>query len=368
MTLSGSAIVGIVTSATVVAVLTCFHYGKRRWIASLKKFKEANHGYKTKRDDVVSDENDVLLMVNPASGEGKAQARFAQAVAEFEKHGRVVEVYVTSGSEDVRNLSQTKDLSPYKCLAFLSGDSTITECLQLVLTKHGEKWPYAPILPLPGGSSNVLSADAFGDPDWTVEDTIDMAMGAGRVKRVNLIKCTADGATTRYATIAAFSGFQKYLIENLDSKRHIQGAFGGLGLAFTSMGIIFSYPCRKKVVPHYLSVFASDTEGGGKNLNFGVSRWEGGKLTVVHQIDYPGFGMMMKTLRSMLSGELGAAFQKGDTSAWGESLHIEVGSKWTAKGGGPYEIIFDGSPNISLKGEEIEFEVVAKFLPMLTKG
>ena len=138
------------------------------------------------------------------------------------------------------------------------------------------------------------------------------------------------------------------------------------------MGTIFSFPFRKnKPTPHLLAVQVSDIEGGGKvDFKFGVSRWEGNKAIVMYQPHYPGFGKMMKIMGDLMSGKMGQTYQdkNGDTSEWGDDLHVEVCQKWTAKGDGPYSVIFDGSPKQSIEGDEIEFEILPGCLPFYTKA
>jgi hypothetical protein len=376
----GKLIVGL--AGGVIGILfVYFEYNKKRWLASLKNFKEKHHGYTTQSspDDLSNTltsfqgertKYDVLLVVNPAAGLGKGQESFSRSIAAFEKRGRAVEVYVTSGSEDVMTLTQTKNLKLYKMIAFLSGDSTIMEFIQHALRENGETWPYAPILHLPGGSSNVLQGDAFG-PDKEVEEVIEMALKADCVKKANLIKCTAEGSPeARYGTVNGFSGIQKYLVDNLDSARStISGPFSKTLLAMMMIWAIFSYPYRKKVAPNIMTVMIADVESGGKvDLNFGVSRWDPrGVFIVLYQSQYQGLRSLLKALGSFMSGDLGGAYQKGERS-WDKTLHVEVTNTWTAKGDDCYEILFDGSTELSVKGKEIHFEVVPQCLPLYTKG
>lgn len=366
-------IVGLVSGSVIGISFVFLEYSKRRWLASLQRFKEKHHGYTTppqySSDNGEKTKYDVLLVVNPASGGGRGQKEFSKSVAAFENHGRTVEVYVTSGSDDVLTLTQTKNLKPYKTIAFLSGDSTIMEFMQHALRENGETWPYAGILHLPGGSSNVLQADAFG-PHREVEEIIETALKAGCVRKANLIKCMGDGSTdTLYATVTAFCGIQKYLVETMDSARASVSGFGEAGLLVVMLWAFAAYPFRTKKAPNIMTVVVSDVEGGGDvDLNFGVSRWDPrGVFIVVYQRPYQGFLPLFKFLCSWMSGDTGGAYQKGERN-WDKTVHVEVTNNWTAKGDDWYEVILDGGTKLSVKGKEIHFQAVPQCLPLYAKG
>jgi len=105
-----------------------------------------------------------------------------------------VDVYVTKGLEDVQCLSESKDLSEYTCLAILSEDSTIPEMVQTALLNHG-KWPHAPILHLPGGSSNVIANELF--PVGTSPDEI--IAGYSAVKMGAVLKASGSNGASIFA-------------------------------------------------------------------------------------------------------------------------------------------------------------------------
>jgi hypothetical protein len=106
-----------------------------------------------------------------------------------------VEVYVTKGPEDVQCLPESKDLSEYTCLAILSEDSTIVEMVQAALLNHG-KWPHAPILHLPGGSSNVIANELF--PVGASTDEIIIA-GYSAVKMGAVLKASGSNGASIFA-------------------------------------------------------------------------------------------------------------------------------------------------------------------------
>lgn len=90
-----------------------------------------------------------------------------------------MEVYVTQSAEDIMTSTRTKDLSFYNTIAILAGDSAITEFVQydLLWSQNGAR-PYAHILHLPGGTSNAVAMDAFGQQD-SCRDIIQNANTVG---------------------------------------------------------------------------------------------------------------------------------------------------------------------------------------------
>jgi hypothetical protein len=348
-----------IAALTVLGTAVYIEYSKIRWSSKVEEYHSKYHGYKTPLSDV----DDVLLVVNPASGAGKAQARYKESVMVLERHGRTVEVYVTKSSDDLASLTQTKDLSVYQMIAVLAGDSTIAEMVQDELRKHHNRWRHAPILHLPGGSSNAITSDCFG-PDKSIRETIEMAK---LVKKASVIKCSAPGATPRYGVQNAFCGYQQFMIDVLEFTRsNLYAAFGEVAIILVLLGTLVLYPWYLKK-PNTCTVMASDIQAQGNvNLGFGVDRFnKRGKMSVMYMSEYKGLNATIKMSTGTMSGSFGEACQKGESPD--KDLLLRVTNKWTVKGDGHYKIYFDGSSKLSVEGEEITFEVVPESIPFYTR-
>merc|ERR1712232_1027172 len=98
-----------------------------------------------------------------------------------------IDVYATKSSRDVQTLVEGRrskvDVSEYCGIVVLSGDSSITELVQAPLRANKGQWKYPPLLPLPGGSTNLLSKELFrGNP----MDEILSEFSIPRVRRASV--------------------------------------------------------------------------------------------------------------------------------------------------------------------------------------
>lgn len=87
-------------------------------------------------------EKDILLVVNPNAGAGRSRKLFPIVLNELKRTKRQLEVYITKSAQDVSNLSRTLNLSKYKSVIVLAGDSTLYEMIQEPMSKNGGVWPY----------------------------------------------------------------------------------------------------------------------------------------------------------------------------------------------------------------------------------
>lgn len=140
--------IGAIIVFTVIGLVLWFRVwnSKRRWQRRVQTFVQ-QHGNQPPTD---GKKKDVLLIVCPASGGGNAMERYPQCVESFERANRSVQIYVTKSATDLATLYDQIDLKPYKVIAILAGDSSIYELVQAPLRQNNGKWPYAPILHLPG--------------------------------------------------------------------------------------------------------------------------------------------------------------------------------------------------------------------------
>ena len=178
----------------VVTTLGWIRYSASRWKSQLLKFRKDHHGYTT----ALGNEVDSLLIVCPASGDGLAMRGYDECLNALEQRGLKVEVYVTQSTDDVIHLTTTKHFERYsKMIAVLSGDSSVYEMIQASVDKTNGKWPYAPILVVPGGSSNVLSCEFHG-----FKTTLDIRSSAESNSGSTRI-CNSSHFAWRHSTVFA---------------------------------------------------------------------------------------------------------------------------------------------------------------------
>lgn len=275
----------------VVTTLGWIRYSASRWKSQLLKFRKDHHGYTT----ALGNEVDSLLIVCPASGGGLAMRGYDECLNALEQRGLKVEVYVTQSTDDVIHLTTTKHFERYsKMIAVLSGDSSVYEMIQASVDKTNGKWPYAPILVVPGGSSNVLSCEFHGFKTRISE----VVQRATAVRQGSVIRVTSPGATPRYSLHVAFDGIQRRMVEEAEKYRStLYAAFGQVALVTACFKAMISIPFCKKPLPFMLSVFNSDIEGGGINLNFGVNRFDD-KMIIIYKSQYASLLHMLRTMTS----------------------------------------------------------------------
>ena len=178
---------GVVTSLaalSVAATIGWIRWSAARWHASLESFHRQHHGYRTS-----SDKKQVLVdcMSCKRWWQGNEHLQRVRRGARTER-GLHIETYVTSSANDLMNLTSTVNFNDYsEMIAVLAGDSSVYELIQTTMKSHQGHWPFAPLLILPGGSGNVLSAEFHG-LDTTIHDI--SKQGNGGTKRIRLkVQC-----------------------------------------------------------------------------------------------------------------------------------------------------------------------------------
>jgi diacylglycerol kinase family enzyme len=329
--------------------------GKKNWQLSLETFTKEQTGL---LHEVVDSDDRVLLVVNPAAGCGKAMKVFPSCLKAFHQRKATVKVYVTKGAEDVRSLADTNDLSSYTVIAFLSGDSTIAEAIQKTFKKYG-KWPYAPILHLPGGSSNVISNELFP----VGASPADIIAQFSVVKKGSVLKATdrKDDENSIFALQVFLGGLSCGLIKVLDSNRHgIYAVTGMLGMLPILLYNVFRMSTQYKD-PAVLNLFNSQHEADGNNFQFGNTRLDENMAVIrVDKFDsgFQGLGLFV----SMLSGQLAKDWKAGTLKK-----HVDMRLATTYVHEGPLELLADGTSEISLKADDgVTFEVLPKAVPFWT--
>jgi diacylglycerol kinase family enzyme len=329
--------------------------GKNKWQLSLESFTKEQTGL---LHEIAGSKDRVLLVVNPAAGCGKAMEVFPSCLKAFLLRKATVEVRVTKGAEDVRSLADTNDLSSYTDIAFLSGDSTITEAIQKTFKKHG-KWPYAPILHLPGGSSNVISNELF--PVGT--SPADIIALYSMVKKGSVLKATdrKEDENSIFALQVFLGGLGCGLIKVLESNRHgIHAVTGMLGMLPIILYNVFQMSTQYKD-PAVLSLFNSQHEANGINFQFGNNRLDE-NMAVIRVDKFDSGFQALGLFKSMKSGQLVKDWKAGTLKK-----HVDTRLATTYVHEGPLELLADGSNAISLKADDgVTFEVLPKAIPFWT--
>jgi diacylglycerol kinase family enzyme len=373
------------TSTCIIAAgsIIWIQWNQWRWKRQVDMFSKAHHKYTTtttvnrksshanqheEKNDVPSS-HDVLLIVGPTAGGGKAMKEYNTVIKELEEtHGRHVEVYITSSTRDLQTLTDTKDFRPYKMIAVLAGDSTIFELVQSALIQNKGRWPFAPILHLPGGTGNALPNEFYGG-------TLDIRkiLGkANKVRKASAIKVSNGGTDVRYAVHNCFAGVQVSLIDWAERYRAISSAFGAFGLPLVLMTYLLTLPFRNKnVSPIVLNVCNSDYEGAGMRLGFGVNRFDR-QMAVITGGPYQNIYKTIKACLQIFTGSLGLAVQDSNRKNKTELPHglkVEVCDHFVAKGASSrYRLYFDGSDKAPLEGADITFEIIPESIAFFTSG
>lgn len=320
------------------------------------------HGYKTQNNPNEDVEKDVFLIINPVSGGGNARKATPEVIQEFERRNRNVEVYCTSGSQDVMSLTSRMGggIAEFNTIAILSGDSTIMEFVQGVLSKNKGKWPYAPIMHLPGGTSNVVCSECFGK-EVTAKEIFEMETC---VKKGSVVQCSSSDNERKYAVHVAFTGFQAFLIDRIEKSKSgiLYNTFGRLILLFLLLKAIISYHFNPSV-PNLCSVFISDIENEGLvDMNFGISRFDkDARLVSIFKKDYEGIRSNISIMARLMKGVLGEEYKCGKVD--NSTVSIRVTNKWNVKLESKQRFYFDGSNAIWLEGKDIDFEVLPRSIP-----
>lgn len=244
---------------------------------------------------------------------------YHKCVEALEQRGLNIETYVTSSADDLMNLTSTRNLKEYpEMIAVLAGDSAVYELTQSTLRNANGHWPFAPLLILPGGSGNVLSAEFHG-LDTPISEIVHKATV---VRNGSIIKCTSPGNTTRYSVHVAFDGLQRFMIEMVERHRPtLYAAFGESAITVLILYTMLKIPFMSEHdrTPIVMSVFNSDYEGFGLNYRFGVSTFDD-KMIIIYMKEYKGLLPLFKMLGRLVSGELAQDFKENKTIGW-QRLH-----------------------------------------------
>jgi len=324
---------------------------EKKWVESLKSFVRENDGKKMGSGDPL------LLIVCPASGRGKAMSMFPSCLQLLIEKGFAVEVYVTKDGTDIETLSERKDLGAYKAIAVLAGDSSIFQLIQTPLQKTGGKWPYAPILHLPGGSGNVISGEFH---NWAEHTEIIPQLSFDKVVKGTVIKISSPGTATRYAIHNCFDGFQRVLLERINNERSL-GSFGMAGMLLLFVQTLL-WRVDHSMTPFYLLVVNSDVEGMGNTLGFGIRRTDD-KLAVVQVQEYKSFLSSFSAGIGIISGKIARQASKNELP---DHISVNIGKKFTFTGH-DYHFVFDGHTDdgLSVQGNIVTVESVPDAVPYM---
>jgi hypothetical protein len=231
------------------------------------------------------------------------------------------------------------------------------ELTQATLVKNKGKWPYAPILVLPGGSSNCISAENFGEGGGTTSIKEIIRHGLTQSRRASVVRLSSSTSeTVRYSLHNAFDGMQRYMIENAEKHRgDVYPAFGVPGV----MGLMLYKISTGPIVEHpaVLLIANSDTEANKMNLGCGVTRFDN-KMIVLRVDESQGRLDTMGVIMKFVGGGLAKQWREGTLPDY---VHLEVTDKYTfnAKEGGSIKMFIDGTGTIPIESDsDITFTVI----------
>lgn len=374
LSLNAAALATLAILFVAAAFLATTTFRQSRWNQCVLEFCKKHHGYTTmttttttvshssKKSPTPATIHDVLLIVCPTSGNGRAMKEYKPALAGLEAQGRQVEVYVTNSMEDLMTLAETKDLRPYAMIAILSGDSSVFEFVQPALRQNSGKWPFAaPILHLPGGCGNALPSEFYGPEILAVTDIIQQAK---KVRKLSVVKASSKEGTVRFALHNCFDGLQVVLIDWLDDHRAFSSILGtACGLVANLLFFLLTFPFRRNMNPIVLNIVNSDFEGSGMKLGLGVTRFDS-KMAVVTGGPYKSKYHVLPAYFHFLSSKLARNIKDGDELPY--NLSCQVCDRFTTAIGYHYKLYFDGSSSLPLEGDEISFEVIPEAIPVMT--
>jgi diacylglycerol kinase family enzyme len=334
---------------------------KSRWASRLRTFTET-HGNVLKGEK--GNKKDIIFIISPGSGNGRAMDVYDEVLGELRATGRAVDVIVTKSFDDVCSLlTERIDMSLYKTIAVLSGDSMLCELTQATLVKNKGKWPYAPILVLPGGSANCISAENFGE-GASIKEIIRHGLTQSRsASVVRLSSSTSE--TVLYSLHNAFDGIQRYIIEDAVEKHRgdVYPAFGLPGLIGLMLYKIYAGPVVEH--PAVFSIMNSDTEAK-RNIGCGVTRFDD-KMIVLRVDESQGRFNTMGVLMKFVGGGFAKQWREG---ALPDYIHLEVTDKYTfnAKKGGSIKMFIDGTGTIPIESDsDITFTVIPDAIPYFVR-
>jgi hypothetical protein len=382
--------------STGVALLTTgivawMNKNRKMWNDRVLQFRLQHHEYTTtsaasSSSSTITHQKDVLLIVCPTSGGGMAMRNYETVLTELENNSgdfrRQVEVYVTKSGDDLMALAAEKDLQPYRMIAILSGDSSVFEFVQPVLFLHNGKWPYAPLLHLPGGTGNAMPSEFYNgnlDIQYIIRNATTIRKGA-------VVKASNEGGCVRYALHNCFGGIHAAMIEWTEDHRALLSVFGDRGWCFgvilAVLGFLLQLPFSKTLNPIVLNVINSDYEGKGVRLGFGVDRFDDKMVVAVGGPYSSKWELINAFVRLFTSGKRLSrdSMEDDDNSSKKEpsaelpyGVTANVCGKWTLPnvGGGhsgrqPYKLHFDGSTALPMEGDSITLEVIPEAIPYYT--
>lgn len=351
MTFASYSAIGVALLA--VAVTALIPIAKHRYKTQLTQFCDQ---YGQQQEDAAATEKDILLIVSPNSGSGKARQLFPTILKELQATSRAVQVYVLKSADDAPTLYKTKDLSGYKTIVLVSGDSTLYELIQGPMSDHDGVWPFAPLLLLPGGSSNVIVSENFGF-QTPVEDII--RNGLSSVRKGSIIKISSANASTptRYAAHTCFDGLVRHLLSSLEKNRGL-AAFGMPAILIIMIKSLLT--SDKTISPALLHIIQSDSEAMGMNMGFGLSRFDDQMMVSIVE-EWPGYKKWFQMMGDNMSGETGKKFKEGRKA----EAKMQKTNKYSfTKSGHEFHIISDGTSSLPFRAkDQVDFEILPNAIP-----
>ena len=368
-----TAAVAVATLVTLIGIW--IPYSKWKWERRLAAFTEIHS-----KDTASNDKKDILLVINPASGGGRAMDIYHQVLQALKKTQRDVQVIITKSAHHLQSIAtdEIDNLGDYQAIAIMGGDSTLAEFVQATLSQHNGKWPleYPPIVHLPGGTGNAIASECFG-PKADVEGIINACFapsGTAIVRRASVIQVSSPNTSdpTRYAVHNVFDGVQRHMINALDRRRSDwYPAFGNLVVIPTVMAsLLFTYHPQelrnRKYIPHFAAI-NTDTEGFGIQLGFGIDRCDEYMMvsSIIDPDQWPGSFVFFKEFNvKIMKGELAKVWRKQQEAqnknqdekadeklpSW---LTMGKMTKYTVEGVTPtqqFDLYFDGSGTMPFRG------------------
>lgn len=360
--------------ATIAVCLTAWVPFAQYW--NERSIQQFCQKYGTTQNDNTNNQSkkdhDILLIVSPNSGTGTARKLFPSILQAIQATGRVFEIYVLTSAMDAQELYITKDLSVYQSIVLVAGDSTLYELIQGPLQQNKGHWPYqAPILLLPGGSSNVIYSENFGY-ETPVEVAIDQALNSNNnntnsnnVQWGSVIQLSSPHASTptRYAVHTCFDGIPRHMVSALDKYRNnLYAAFG-----FPALIVLMIYEilaCDKSTMtPIQFHFILSDSEAKGMNLGYGLSRF-GPEMVVTLVDEWPGYRAWFAKLADDASGKTGADLQAGKSPpSWVQVLR-KTHQFSLSRPGHAFHLMCDGTTTLPFHAlDQVHVQVLLRAVP-----
>lgn len=167
----------------------------------------------------------VLVIMNPASGQGDADKRRQRVEARLREAGVPFEIRETEGEGDALRWARGTDAD---LVIVAGGDGTVMEAMSGLIENERE----VPLAQLPAGTANLLARALTVPVD--LDEALDLALGGVAVKMdVGYLP-----QHERYFALVAGAGWDARMIE--DAPREIKDRFGFLAYLLSGFKALFT--------------------------------------------------------------------------------------------------------------------------------